>query len=480
MLSSESGFSRRLAAAALSLALAATAFNGKAQEAMPGPPPAMPSIKDTQYQSILHIDNDRLTVTGRINKGNDTSLSQNTVSHLSVSNSKADVNPVLVTGVKSNVTIRDMNISSDGGGSNDFLAKGAGLLAAEGIVSIYDSSIETSGVISSALVSAERATLKAFNSHFVSHGGKLPDDYVPVIGPGMKEPPAPLGITGTARTHLTTSNARSYFYNCTFEADGWGALSTDASGGEAYLEVNDSSIKVNNSGYGAYADFGARVVINSSELHSATYTGVIAGAAEMQLNASTSSSGANVMMIHSVMGNPMEQGKLIIEGGKHVSQGTALLIKSANADITLTGTEIIAGDGQLIQAKINDDPHRTRTAGKPVPGSAVTISASQLNGNVINEDSERSLAVSLKAGSSIHGAMQNVTLSVNEDSLWHATEDSTVVITDPAVLDRIAPQPGVKVMATVLSDSSSVPRIIRKENNSEIIVAAATSTKGIL
>ena len=156
------------------------------------------------------------------------------------------------------------------------------------------------------------------------------------------------------------------------------------------------------------------------------------------------------------------------------------MIKSANADITLTGTEIIAGDGKLIQAKINDDPHRTRTGGKPVPGSAVTISASQLSGNIINEDSERSLAVSLKAGSSIHGAMQNVTLSVNEDSLWHATEDSTVVITDPAVLDRIAPQPGVKVMATVLSDSPSVPRIIRKENNSEIIVAAATSTKGIL
>lgn len=91
---------------------------------------------------------------------------------------------------------------------------------------------------------------------------------------------APLGITGTARTNLTRERSESYFCNSTIAADGWSALSTDATAGYVYVETNDCIVRVRNSGYGAYADSGAHVVINRDTVGAATFGAIIAGSGE--------------------------------------------------------------------------------------------------------------------------------------------------------------------------------------------------------
>lgn len=416
----------------------------------PGPPPPMPSIKDTTYSSHILITNGELTTDLK------QPLNAHFIDHLSLSNSQQDTNSLTLLGLRSSLIVQNSDIRSSGDGSNDFLAKGAGVLVSEGVLVLDNVKVATQGVISSAIVAAEGATLKAYDSHFSSAGGTLPADYVPVIGPGMKEPPAPLGITGTARTHLTMSNAHSYFYNCDFEALGWGALSTDAAGGDAYLEVNDSRVKVRNSGYGTYADFGARVVINRSELDVATYTGVIAGAADLALNDSHSTSGQNVVMIHSVMGNPLETGKLVISGGQHHSKSTALLVKSANANILLDNTKLTADNHQLIVARINDDPMRTQVGDANAPGSFVTVSNSLLTGDIANRDSERPLALTLLKGTQLRGMLENVHLAISPEASWYATRDSTVYSNSASVADRIQVADGATVTLIVpsLTDTS--------------------------
>ena len=411
----------------------------------PGPPPAMPRIQDTQYKSYITIAGEavqrsetaEVTVSGEVGKS--------AINRLTLKSHEDDFNAIIIEEPGALVKISDTSVNLSGDGSNDFLGKGAGLLVTGGVAYVYDSEIITSGVVSSALVAAERATLKGFNSKFVSHGGQLPEDYVPVIGPGMKEPPAPLGITGTARTLLTMSNARSYFYNCEFIADGWGALSTDAAGGEAYLEVNDSQVTVNNSGYGAYADFGAKVVANRTVFDVATYTGVIAGEAEMAFFDSESSSGRNVVMIHSVMGNPQEKGRLVVAGGKHNAEDTAFWVKSANAVITLKSTSIVSESGVLLLAEVNEDKFRTQVNGASVPGTALSIENSNLSGDVVNQDSERGLVVSLNKRSVLKGALSNVTLSIDETSAWHATGNSVIEVDNAMGLKQIQTNPGVTV-----------------------------------
>src|SRR5262249_49814902 len=142
-------------------------------------------------------------------------------------------------------------------------------------------------------------------------------------------------------------DAKSYFYDSTIIAEGWGALSTDAAHG-AYLEANRCDIRVLRSGYGTYADNGATVVINDSKIDTATFAGIIAGQASIAFNGVHSVSHGNSVMIHSVMGSPDDLATLSIKGGDLASTNAAILVKSANADITIDGAKVSAGNGDLL------------------------------------------------------------------------------------------------------------------------------------
>ena len=152
-----------------------------------------------------------------------------------------ELNAVVVEGGTS--VMLEPEISLSGCGCSDFTCKGAAVLAESGAkVDIRNGKIITHGSTRAATIATTGATLKVFDSELKSYGGPLPEGYVPVIGPGMMEPPAPLGLGGNCRTHLSMDNSESYFYRCKIYGEAWASLSTDSSGGYSYLEANDSSI----------------------------------------------------------------------------------------------------------------------------------------------------------------------------------------------------------------------------------------------
>jgi hypothetical protein len=419
---------------------------------MPPPPPGgfpnLPSIAETDYVAAVDV------VDGKVHSPHSKTVSEHSASKLNIKSKDEDFNGVLVRGKNSSFTLFDSDITLSGRGTNDFLGLGAGAMVVEGMMLLNDVDIETSGAISSAVVAAEQGILKVVNSRLTAHGGPLPKDYKPVIGPGMMEPPAPLEITGTARTLLVMSKAHAYVYNSEIVADGWGALSTDAAGGDAYLEANDSKVIVNNSGYGAYADFGARVVLNRTDVTAATFTGIIAGEATIEMNDSHTEADRTTVMIHSVMGNPTEIGTLVVKGGQHKSAKEAFLVKSANADISLVSTHVVSRSGVLLRSVVNNDKMRTQVNGKTVPGTQVRIEGSTLEGDIINEDTERSVSVMLQA-SQLRGAIVNGLFTASKDAQWLATGNSKITLQDDQSFEAIDAARGVQIEVSGYSRATS-------------------------
>jgi hypothetical protein len=229
---------------------------------------------------------------------------------------------------------------------------------------------------------------------------------------------------GTARATLTMGGAKSYFYDSTIIAQGWGALSTDAAHG-AYLEANRCDIRVLTSGYGAYADNGATVAINESRMDVATFMGIIAGQASLSFNDVHGVSRGNAVMIHSVMGMPSDRATLLIRGGDIATTNAAILVKSANADIAIDRARIESRNGDLLLVEKNDDSNATAVNGQAVSGVHAVIRDSSLQGNVINIDSERALVLALQA-TRLRGVIRNASLSLDKTSRWTATADSQV------------------------------------------------------
>lgn len=446
---------RSLSCAGLLLATALAMPVANAQGVPPGPPPAMPTMADTKYDAALVVRDGSATASDG----------------LVLNSPKDQYNGVMVSGGRSAFTLKNAQIALTGMGKNDFLGIGAGALVRDDATLVVDHvRIETSGATSSALVAAENATLRVYDSMLIANGGALPVGYIRHIGPGMMEPPAPLGLDGNARTVLAMSNSRSFFYRTTIEADGWGALSTDATGGNLYLEANDCVLRVKRKGYGTYADFGAHVVLNRTVVESGGELGIIAGKARIDVNGVTGKVGRNGVMIHSVMAfDPTETAELNLKDTTLVSAGPAILVKSANAAITIEGGAITSTSGQLLSVIRNEDPNATKTGGKPVPGVALTLRKAILKGDVANTDTDRALALKLE-GAQLAGALHNVVLTADAGSRWTATAASEVVLTAASVPAIDAPK-GVTVRA-VTADGSLKPQHIQLKSGGELIVSA--------
>jgi hypothetical protein len=376
-------------------------------------------------------------------KGN---ISDTYIANLQINSSAPDTNGVVINGGKSAVTIDKPSIKITGIGSDDNSGVAAGVLSTHQATTIVKNAhIETYAAVSSATAVVKSATLRVYDSYLYAHGGPLPKDYVPKIGPGMLEAPAPLGIKGTARTTIATSGGQAYYYNTKIIADGWGALSTDAAGPKVYVEANDCEIIVKNSGYGTYADNGAEVVVNRSQINTATFTGIIAGSGITSLNDVNATSGESGIMIHNVMGGENQYGVLNIKGGNYQTNGDVIKIKSANAEITLDNPKIKSLNGNLIHGLLNDDPNATKVNGQ-VRGINVAIKNSNLIGNVLHEDNKRFMTLSF-ANSNLKGAIFNAGLNLDENSKWLATGKSQVYFHSLKKINQIDALEGVTIDA---------------------------------
>jgi hypothetical protein len=419
------------------------------QDSASGGLAAWTSTADIKYTAAVYIgDGKHLPEKSSVTAVSGGTVGDSSASGIKITSKAENFNGVYVLGGKSVYTLSDAVIELTGNGSNDFVGIGTGAMADGGATLVLKNvKITTNGTIRSTTTSIDNSTLKVFDSTLIANGGPLPKGYKATIGPGMMEAPAPLGISGTSRACLTLNNSSSFFYNSTIIADGWGALSTDMAQDHVYLEANNCDVQVRNSGYATYADWSCKVVINNSRMKSGAFTGIIAGPGEIHLNSTEAVSGNNSFMMHSVMrDDPTEIGLLEIKGGKLSAKNELLLVKSTNADITLEGVEMFSEKGILLHSVINDDTMATKLNGAQVTGIRATLKKMSVEGNILHEDTQRTMSVSLSA-TILKGGIKNASISLDSGSKWTATADSKVTIVGSAAVSTIDAPAGVTITA---------------------------------
>lgn len=184
--------------------------------------------------------------------------------------------------------------------------------------------------------------------------------------------------------------------------------------------------------------------------------GIIAGKARTRYDGVTGTAADNVMMIHSVMAFDItEQATFEIANSNVVAGGSALLVKSANANIAIASSKVASAKNVLLEVRKNDDANATKTNGKPVPGVLLTVTNSKLQGGIIDTDPDRTTMVVLDHAS-LTGALKDVTLAIKGGGKWTANGNSVVTAADSATLGAIDATAGVTVQ--VRGAGASAPR----------------------
>jgi hypothetical protein len=413
------------------------------------------SKKSADYQTAILVENGKyLPQRSQLSAISGGKILDTSASNIKISSNVDNLNGLYVKGSNSSYRLSNATIGLSGKGSNDFIGVGAAAMVDGGSTLILENvTISTNGVIRCATTATGKSILRVYNSVLVANGGILPADHVPVVGAGMDGPPVPLGITGNCRAHLTLNNSKSYFYDSIIVADGWGALSTDMSDGYVYLEANKCLIKTIRSGYGSYADWGCHNVFNICEINSAAMAGIMAGECDMTFNGTNSMCGTYFIMMHSVFGKISEVSTLKVTGGNIKSASDLILIKSDNAVIFIDNAKIVSENGVLIHSVINDDPCATKVNGAKVSGIKAMLKNMTLEGNIIHEDTERTMSVAL-VNTNLKGSIKNASISLDKASKWFATTDSTVQVAGSFDTRQIDAAAGVTVIATSRDDKT--------------------------
>lgn len=378
------------------------------------------------------------------------SVTDKSADGVKISSNLERMSAVVVKGKESGYTLSNAVIDISGYGCSDFTARGAGLMAYQGAdVVVENSVITTHDAGRSATIATEGSTLKVYNSKLTTHGGALPPNYEPVIGPGMMEPPYPLGLGGNCRTHLSMDNSETYFYNCDVYAGGWAAISTDSSGGYLYFEGNDCRLNVPGNGYGVYSDNGCHVCFNKCDFDVGNMLAIQDGNSSVTLNDCTAVCGGVGFMLHGGMEGYVDTGIIDIKGGKLQSEKEMILAKSTNADIYINGAELISKSGVLLKTMVTDDHFYAEFSAKGPEcyGIQMTLEGTELDGDILHEDTERKMNLSL-VDTTLKGAITgNPTLMLYGNNAWTATANSEVTLKNIESVDAIDALAGVIITA---------------------------------
>lgn len=359
---------------------------------------------------------------------------------------KPELNAVVLEGGTTVVLEPDIHLS--GPGCSDFTCKGTAVLAEENAkVDIRGGSIVTHGATRSATIATSGATLKVFGTKLATYGGPLPEDYVPVIGPGMMEPPAPLGLGGNCRTHLSMDNSESYFYDCDIYAEAWAALSTDSSGGYVYLEAKDSTINVGGNGYVIYADNGCHVVLERCQVSSGNVFGIQDGNSSIHLREVNGACQGYGFLIHGGMTDLTDIGTIRIQDCDLSSHGPMFRCKSTNVDLYFKNCRLTCQDGIILETMLTDDEFyfQTRSHTPDDYGVQATFEDMELFGDLRCEDPERKNCLNF-VNTALTGSITGFPrLRLTEGSTWVATKDSAITLLGS--VDGIDAAAGVTITA---------------------------------
>lgn len=407
---------------------------------MMGPPPEPPP----SYAS-LHIENGEISEKSRkqyVFGGNCDGKSGNDMRLVIY---ESDVGGVFAEGTATNFVLEDSAISISGNGQGLGGASSGAAAGNGGTLTLRNVVITTNGASRCATAADNYGLLRVYDSVLISQGGPFGED-APTDRALKGGPPAPLEISGNCRTHCTTGNSQSYFYNSTIIGDGWAALSTDMSDGYVYLEATDCVVKMLKSGYGAYADTFCHDVFNRCEFDVASMAGIIAGESDMAFNDCTVNCGTYFAFLHCVGGPPTQVTTLKVSGGDVNCVSEAITVRSTNAVIDLTDTKISSESGVLIRSIVNPDPHSTKVRGKKVFGIRVNITDMDAEGDILHEDNDREMYLNLNSAR-VRGAIKGACLSMDLGSKWYATADSEVELISNVESGQFDAPEGVTIRA---------------------------------
>jgi hypothetical protein len=355
-----------------------------------------------------------------------------------------DAGGITVSGEGQKYTVEDSTIflHSD---SNGLGGKGSGLFAGDhSEMTIKNCKVLTVGKSRCGTATEQYSKMYIYNSYIHAHGA--PFGPAAANLPDAGSPPSALEISGNCRAHCTQSNSETYLYDSTIIGDGWAALSTDGSEGYVKLEANNCKVQTILSGYGAYADGCCHDFFNGCDFDVADQAGIMAGECDMTFDDCTAVCGSYFAHIHCVMGMPSEVGTLTVKNSSINSAKDAVSIRSQNAIVNIQESEVYADNGVLVHSIVNTDPNATKTGGKRVYGIHVNIQASDLEGAILHEDPDREMIVSLE-GSTLTGAIQGAILTLDGESSWTATNQSSVTIVGEIDLEQIDAPAGVTIQA---------------------------------
>ncbi|MCD8230834.1 MAG: hypothetical protein LUD14_03260 [Clostridiales bacterium] len=308
-----------------------------------------------------------------------------------------------------------LDTDADGTDTCDFSGRGTAIAVyGDSVVTISDSTIETTGVATMPIFADSGSTVTIDDSTLISNGGTLYGDYMNTPDQAlMVAPPWILGIMGTSRcTNLMGNDSTMNVTDSVTEAGAWAVLSTD-SGSNMYLNIYDTSLTLNNanesaaaplqettrsdgsasqlyttrdnpyttnygSGYGTYVIGSAVETFAGATVNVGTYASIFTGGRATY----TSIAAGTTYTLESASGNDVEYtatetkvteinsdtfgfmvhqspNYITIEEGTIVNSGYAtFLVKSGSSNESVDATiddAVISNGGVLIQVMDNDD-----------------------------------------------------------------------------------------------------------------------------
>jgi hypothetical protein len=283
-------------------------------------------------------------------------VNDKSASGISITSHEDKFNGVFITG-SSSYTLDHPTIRLTGNGGNDFVGFGAAIkTAGTAKVVINHATIINTGVVRTAVFVGGHSNVTVNDSRIEVYNGTLPADYKggPITGGGgvMMEPPWVLGVVGNVRATNVVGYGTVHYNNSHIIAQGWGALSTDATT-DVHLYATHTIVETLKSGYGAYADGKSLDTFSGCTFKVADYGLIMTGGSGVFTDASMVTSGRFGVMMHSG-----GRGTLTIDRGSSFHTKEAVIqVKSSYPTIIVSHATLESANGLLIEAIVNDDPH---------------------------------------------------------------------------------------------------------------------------
>jgi hypothetical protein len=276
-------------------------------------------------------------------------------------------------------------ITLDGAGRCDFVGYGAAIVAnGAGTRLVVDGTVVNNhGVVRTAAIADNGATLVVKNSSLAVSNGPLPSGYIPTVNlDTMENAPWMLSIDGDVRaTNLLGNNSVAAYVNSSVTSQSWGVLSTDSGSDCTLVAVNSAVTNTGMSGYGTYVIGNATEYLLGTRFDVGSYATIFTGgtatygdsdpATVAALNASLGL-GLSDAELHALTPRPSvvnsrrfgfmwhAQSDLAITGGTVVNSPHATFLnKGQQIGVTVDGSKgarLNPGDGILVQVIDNDDP----------------------------------------------------------------------------------------------------------------------------